>query len=68
MALSLKFGHCFIMAKIDDAQVQVLKSAEARKKEVEIAAMKIKEATKRANKLKSILYSKFGNQIQLEEN
>ncbi len=68
MLFSLKFGHCFIHANIEDAQAQVLKSADICKKEVEIAAMKVKEATKRANKLKSVLYSKFGNQIQLEEN
>ena len=61
--LSLIFGHCFIKADVDDCQDYVKKQQVQIKKEIEDAQIRVKEANKRAQKLKSILYSKFGGQI-----
>jgi prefoldin subunit 4 len=65
--ISLKFGHCFIRASQEDALEYVEKQQKECKKNIETAGYKVKETQKRANKLKSVLYSKFGNSIQLEE-
>ena len=65
--ISLKFGHCFIRATPEEAIEYVGKQQEILKKDIQTAGFQIKETKKRANKLKSVLYSKFGNSIQLEE-
>jgi len=65
--LRLKFGECFIRADVDTGKDYLKKVQDTSKKEaIELKAI-VEDTQKRMNKLKSTLYGKFGNSIQLEE-
>jgi len=63
----LKFGECFIRCDVDSAKDYIEKVQETTKKEAVELKSAVEETQKKMNKLKSTLYGKFGNSIQLEE-
>jgi len=65
--IRLKFGDCFIRVDADFAKDHLEKTAKELKEETEGLKLAVDDTQKRMNKLKSTLYSKFGNSIQLEE-
>lgn len=65
--LRLKFGECFIRCDVDSAKDYIEKVQETTKKEAVELKSAVEETQKKMNKLKSTLYGKFGNSIQLEE-
>lgn len=65
--LRLKFGECFIRVDVDSAKDYIEKVQETTKKEATELKSAVEETQKKMNKLKSSLYGKFGNSIQLEE-
>jgi len=65
--LRLKFGDCFIKVNPDDCREYIEKCTKEIKGEATDLEKEIEETQKRMGKLKSTLYSKFGNSIQLEE-
>jgi len=65
--LRLKFGECFIRVDVDSAKDYIEKLQETTKQEAKELKTVVEDTQKRMNKLKSSLYGKFGNSIQLEE-
>lgn len=63
----LKFGECFIRVDIDTCKEYVEKIQESTKAERAELKTTVEDIVKKMNKLKSSLYGKFGNSIQLEE-
>lgn len=63
----LKFGECFIRVDVDSAKDYIEKLQETTKQEAKELKTVVEDTQKRMNKLKSSLYGKFGNSIQLEE-
>lgn len=65
--LRLKFGECFIRVDVDTCKDYVEKLQESTKAERAELKTTVEDLVKKMNKLKSSLYGKFGNSIQLEE-
>jgi len=65
--LRLRFGECFIKVSPDECREYIEKTTKEVKVEISELDQTIEEVQKKMGKLKSTLYSKFGNSIQLEE-
>lgn len=63
----LKFGECFFRADADTCREYLDNSTKELKAQADQLETQLDETKKKMNKLKSVLYSKFGNNINLEE-
>ncbi len=63
----LKLGDCFVRVEKDFCVEYLENAAKANKEEMDDLKFMVEDTQKRMNKLKSTLYGKFGNSIQLEE-
>ena len=65
--IRLKFGECFFRVNVDTCREYIESNTEEIKQGAKGIEDKLDESKKKMNKLKSVLYSKFGNSINLEE-
>ena len=63
----MKFGDCFLRVDADFCREYLEKNETTLKEEADDLKFMVEDTQKKMNKLKSTLYSKFGNSIQLEE-
>lgn len=65
--LRIRFGDCFIKVDPDTCREYIEKGIKEVKGEASDLEKTMEETQKKMGKLKSTLYGKFGNSIQLEE-
>lgn len=63
----IKFGDCFVRVDKDFCGEYLDKTEASLKEEIDALKFMVEDTQKRMGKLKSTLYGKFGNSIQLEE-
>ncbi|EAR85359.3 prefoldin (macronuclear) [Tetrahymena thermophila SB210] len=65
--VQVKYGDCFFHVKVEQAKQYVEEQQTQTKKETNEISKVMDEQEKKMKKLKAVLYTKFGNQINLEE-
>ena len=65
--VQVKYGDCFFHLKVEKAKEYVEEQQAIVKKESNAISTVMADQEKKMQKLKAVLYTKFGNQINLEE-